>query len=289
MEPIIYKKNYFDLIKLKTSDKLILKIAEDLHNKGYSMFDFPEDNFENIANEIREELTSKFDFDQWKKNGWQNNSGLRIQDEWVLNSKIRKIASNEKMIEILSICFGKKAFPFQTLNFPVGTQQPKHMDTFHFSSIPQNFMCGVWVALEDINDDSGPLELYESSHKLDFSISDEIKNKPHLSFKEKEDIYQNIWNEQIEKNNLKPKKFIARKGECVIWLANLLHGGSKQNDPNLTRWSQVTHYYFKDCKYIVPAKSENENKIFYKENVHDISTGEKMSDGFLSKLKNLIN
>ncbi len=67
MDPIIYKKNYFDLIKLQTSDKLILKIAEDLHNKGYSMFDFPEDNFENIANEIREELTSKFDFDQWKK------------------------------------------------------------------------------------------------------------------------------------------------------------------------------------------------------------------------------
>ena len=111
----------------------------------------------------------------------------------------------------------------------------------------------------------------------------------YLTFKEKEDIYQNIWNEQIEKNNLKPKKFIARKGECVIWLANLLHGGSKQNNPNLTRWSQVTHYYFKDCKYIVPAKSENENKIFYKENVHDISTGEKMSDSFLSKLKNLIN
>ena len=73
MEPIIYKKNYFDLIKFKTSDKLILKIAEDLHIKGYSTFDFPEDNFENIANEIKKELSNKFDFDQWKKNGWQNN------------------------------------------------------------------------------------------------------------------------------------------------------------------------------------------------------------------------
>lgn len=91
------------------------------------------------------------------------------------------------------------------------------------------------------------------------------------------------------KKNLKRKIFIPKKGECIIWLANLLHGGSKQNNLNLTRWSQVTHYYFKDCKYIVPAHTKHNKEIFYKENVHDISTGEKVSYSLISKLKNLTN
>jgi hypothetical protein len=42
----------------------------------------------------------------------------------------------------------------------------------------------------------------------------------------------------------------------LIWCANLLHGGSRQNNPRLTRWSQVTHYYFDDCIYYTPAFSD---------------------------------
>jgi hypothetical protein len=35
-----------------------------------------------------------------------------------------------------------------------------------------------------------------------------------------------------------------------------LHGGSRQTDPTLTRWSQVTHYFFDDCIYYTPAFSD---------------------------------
>ena len=146
-------------------------------------------------------------------------------------------------------------------------------------------MCGVWVALEDISDDAGPLELYEKSHTLSFNISDEIKQKPHLTFEEKEQIYQKIWNQEIKQKKLKRKIFIAKKGECVIWLANLLHGGSKQNNPNLTRWSQVTHYYFENCDYISPALSNfRNNKLFYKD-VINIIDSKKVSKSIFSKIK----
>ena len=290
MEPVVYNKNYFDKIKSITSDKLVLKIAEDLHVKGYSIFDFPEIDFEYIAKDIKDTLIKKFDINHWRENDWKNNSGLRVQDEWVSNVSVKKLAVNKKIIEILSTCFGKKAFPFQTLNFPVGTQQPKHMDAFHFSSIPKNFMCGVWIALEDVFEDSGPLELYESSHQLELIITKELKETPNLTFDKKQEIYQNIWDEQIKNNNLKPMSFIAKKGECVIWLANLLHGGAKQNNPNLTRWSQVTHYYFHGCEYIIPARTNfNKKTFFYKENIHDISNGKKITNNFFNKFRNLLS
>ncbi|MBU9629624.1 phytanoyl-CoA dioxygenase family protein [Burkholderia multivorans] len=51
-----------------------------------------------------------------------------------------------------------------SLNFRVGTQQPLHTDAVHFSSIPQRSMCGVWVALEDISPESGPVQLVLGSH-----------------------------------------------------------------------------------------------------------------------------
>lgn len=43
------------------------------------------------------------------------------------------------------------------LNFPRGSQQETRSDTYFFNSIPSGFMCGVWVALENIHPDSGPL------------------------------------------------------------------------------------------------------------------------------------
>ena len=32
--------------------------------------------------------------------------------------------------------------------------------------MPEGFMCGVWVALEDMDMENGPLVYYPGSHKL---------------------------------------------------------------------------------------------------------------------------
>jgi hypothetical protein len=55
---------------------------------------------------------------------------------------------------------------------------------------------------------------------------------------------------------LKEARFTARRGQALIWAANLLHGGAPQLNPDLTRWSQVTHYYFENCAYYTPLFSE---------------------------------
>jgi len=38
------------------------------------------------------------------------------------------------------------------------------------------------------------------------------------------------------------QRFLARKGDALIWAADLAHGGSPITDPRLTRRSLVTHY-----------------------------------------------
>ncbi|GLJ00339.1 hypothetical protein Sbs19_41560 [Sphingobium sp. BS19] len=75
----------------------------------------------------------------------------------------------------------------------------------------------------------------------------------------------------------------ARKGEALIWCANLLHGGSHQNDPRLTRWSQVTHYFFDDCIYYTPAFSDEAIGKLDLRNVVAISDGEPRPNQYLGE------
>ena len=79
---------------------------------------------------------------------------------------MRALATAPKVLALLDELYGREPLPFQTLNFRRGTQQAPHSDALHFSTIPAGFMCGVWVALEDMDMDNGPLVYYPGSHLL---------------------------------------------------------------------------------------------------------------------------
>ncbi len=50
----------------------------------------------------------------------------------------------------------------------------------------------------------------------------------------------------IEQHGLRQQLFLARRGDLLIWHANLLHGGSAIARPGATRRSFVCHYYAQD-------------------------------------------
>ncbi|NKB32862.1 MAG: phytanoyl-CoA dioxygenase [Pseudomonadales bacterium] len=186
-------------------------------------------------------------------------SGVRIQDGWKQIEEIRLLAMSERILSALSQLLGRKAKPFQTLNFPIGTEQLPHSDTLHFNSIPRGYMVGVWIALEDIDAENGPLIYYPGSHMLkEYSMRSFRLGRGHDFYPQYEQAIQKI----IKKKELKPALGIIEKGEAIIWHANLLHGGAPQKDPARTRHSQVTHCYFEDCKYYTPLYSRFPLKQF---------------------------
>lgn len=164
------------------------KIAHNLHTNGYAIIDFPDDQIEERAERIKNSLQDRFDLNSWVSVGWKNGESLRLTDEWISDEDIRSIATNQDVIDLLSELYGSPAFPFQTLNFPVGTQQAVHSDTMHFNTIPERWMCGVWVALEDIDEDNGPLVYYPGTHNwpilwgehLDLNLATTTKVGQHL-------------------------------------------------------------------------------------------------------------
>ena len=232
------------------------EIAIALNRNGYAVIDFPDPDLSTRAGSIIERLSPQFCESCETAEGVHRASG-RIQDAWIIDPDVQAIAANPTLLNLLGRLYGRSAFPFQTLNFNVGTQQALHTDAVHFSSIPQRFMCGVWVALEDISAEAGPLQYVSGSHRLPIMDNTAIGRRGFGHSLESAQLpFQKVWDTLAQSSGMQPEQFLARKGQALIWCANLLHGGSPQTDPTLSRWSQVTHYYFEDCVYYTPALSD---------------------------------
>ncbi|MCB1669691.1 MAG: phytanoyl-CoA dioxygenase family protein [Gammaproteobacteria bacterium] len=226
----------------------------EFHERGYLVVDFGFDP--DLLEQVREKVNPLYpaEFHQ------DHTRGTRVQDAWLQVDEVRQMAVDSRVLEALQQLYGRRPLPFQTLNFPVGTSQLAHSDTIHFNSRPSGFMAGVWIALEDMDENNGALIYYPGSHKLpEYSMQDFGLGTGYGHYKAYEQAIQRI----IAEQGLQPEYGIIRKGEALIWHANLLHGGSTRRDPNRSRHSQVVHYFFEGCDYFTPMLSTDE-EIHYR-------------------------
>jgi ectoine hydroxylase-related dioxygenase (phytanoyl-CoA dioxygenase family) len=180
----------------------------------------------------------------------------RVRNAWKINDNVKSLALSKKVLVILEALYGRRPLPFQTINFKAGTQQAAHSDALHFGSKPEGYLCGVWVALEDIHADSGPLVYYPGSHRFpELSMRDLGLESDRAAYPQ----YTRAVEDQIERQRLEPAYATLKKGEALLWASNLLHGGATHKDKRRTRHSQVTHYFFEGCKYYVPMVNDPEN------------------------------
>lgn len=256
-------------------DPETLRVARELNTQGFAVIDFPDPDFDDIAATIISELHGAYDWDHWHQLGFAAGMGMRVQDAWRRHEAVKRLATNQSLLTLLGELYGRQAWPFQTLNFPVGTQQHFHTDSIHFSSAPEKFMCGVWVALEDIDDDAGPLVYYPGTHKWPIYTNEHIgRCVTTMQGRPTQGLYESLWRELVAATGVQPAYFRARKGQALIWAANLLHGGSSQRSSALTRWSQVTHYYFDDCAYYTPMLSDPMFGTVAFREMHDLRNGQ---------------
>jgi len=260
------------------------RIATSLNEKGYAVLDFPDADLDARISRIQQNLSPRYGIDFADPESDKTHGERRIQDAWQFDDDVRAIAANQVVIDLLSKLYGRAAFPFQTLNFPVGTQQEGHSDSVHFSSLPERFMCGVWLAMEDVGPDAGPLFYYPGSHRWPVMTNSMIGRRGYgADLGSAQDPYGPAWRALCEAHGAKEEVFLPRKGQALIWCANLLHGGSHQHDPRLTRWSQVTHYYFDDCIYYTPAFSDEAIGQLRLRNIVAMHDGQKRPNLYLGE------
>jgi ectoine hydroxylase-related dioxygenase (phytanoyl-CoA dioxygenase family) len=193
----------------------------------------------------------------------------RVQDAWKTVPAVRAIAKAPRVLQLLQHLYGRKPLPFQTLNFRMGSEQQPHSDTIHFNSRPAGYMCGVWVALEDVDRENGPVVYFPGSHQWREVALPDVD-----AFGEQGWIrrlaarvrgrrcdrntdadyakYERLIRHRTDVEGVAPAYATIKKGQAFLWAANLVHGGSPQIDRSRTRASQVTHYFFEGCRYYTP-------------------------------------
>ena len=79
------------------------------------------------------------------------------------------------------------------------------------------------------------------------------------SYKDYEEHVQRV----IEREGFQPEYGTIRKGQAIVWSANLLHGGSPQRDKERSRHSQVTHYFFEGTRVYTPLMNEGDHVFWH--------------------------
>jgi ectoine hydroxylase-related dioxygenase (phytanoyl-CoA dioxygenase family) len=161
---------------------------------------------------------------------------------------IKAITHDPKIVNLLGFLLGKEVIPFQTINFISGSEQRAHSDSVHMTTYPLGFLIAIWIALEDVNHDNGPLFYYPGSHKMPYLLNNDFNAGETLLTLGKKDYvdYEDMVEELVKKNGYQAREFHANKGDVFIWHANLVHGGAPIINKESTRNSMVIHYYAKD-------------------------------------------
>ncbi len=132
----------------------------------------------------------------------------------------------------------KKIFPqfpgfvqHQHMFFDLSMETVDHIDSWYLDTYPKGYLLGLWIALENINKDSGPFRIYPGSHKLVNPY--DLQNLNHNEFLSRINSI---------KENLKPVDLTIPKGHAIIWDSALIHGASSITNNSYSRKSITAHY-----------------------------------------------
>jgi len=174
-----------------------------------------------------------------------NYSGRKVMDAFRHSSIVDRIFRYPELLKIMDFIMGKKVTPFQTINFLRGSEQRAHSDSIHMTTEPFGYLIAAWIALEDIKVGTGELFYYPGSHRLPFVSTQDYPSGntrwrigPFSNQK-----YEDKIAEVVAESGLKKEVFLAKKGDVLLWHANLLHGGSPISQAEATRKSMVAHYF----------------------------------------------
>lgn len=178
-----------------------------------------------------------------------NYTSRKIFNAYKHSYTIRKVIKDKRLLQLFHFIMERNAIPFQTINFMKGSEQKAHSDSIHMSTFPEGNLVAAWFALEDIGDMQGPVFYYPGSQDLPYIYNEDYPNDntrfllDENANEKYEAKVQEVLNNHPELNKV---IYTPKKGDLLIWHANMLHGAEPIKDYNLTRKSMVVHYFGED-------------------------------------------
>jgi hypothetical protein len=165
--------------------------------------------------------------------------------------ELAALLAESSVVGLVAFLLGAEALPFQTIMGHKGSEQRAHSDAIHMTTYPLGYLAAAWIAFEDIGADAGPVMYYPGSHRLPYVFSDDVgistEEFAERGYAPYHERYEPRIRALIEAHALEPRYFTPRKGDVLLWHANMLHGGSPRTRRSASRRALVCHYFARGC------------------------------------------
>jgi len=206
---------------------------------------FNENGFFIIKNAITEDKINAY-LDLWNRenadnpSGWSNIGGSAAA--YLEYSEILDILCDPSIANAFDVA-EKSVALHADITYSVTTELEWHQDNCMPNEIAGSNYMGVWVALENVDEDAGPFEFVPGSHNwdMDYNLLHEtaVKGREHPDLNDQRIKY---YQDQINTRSAKVEKLLIEKGDAFIWHGRLMHRGSPAVDRSKTRMSLIGHY-----------------------------------------------
>lgn len=208
----------------------------------------PQDLISDFLQELKEAMESG-------RLPYEEGSSQRIHGAHLLPHG-RKIWLFPPVMRFLRAHFRDDPCACQTLTYIHGSEQDAHQDTIHLTPYPAGYMCGVWIALEDVQTDSGELFVYPGSHKTQRLLANPLGlAKVDVDYSSYV-VFANEIARLLEDGGYQQIIYRPKAGQILVWHENLIHGGSRRLDRSKTRLSIVSHYFAKGSLAYYDSRGE---------------------------------
>lgn len=169
--------------------------------------------------------------------------GHRIIDLYAVSPAAREAVFTPRVSRLLQAAFGEPAVAIQSLYFEYGSQQAIHQDTAYVVSRRPMALAAIWIALEDIEPGTGELCYYPGGHRVPHHFFGGTR-KHWIQAQDGAEAHQAYFrylHDQSQALGSRLSTFKAKKGDVLIWHADLPHGGSRIEQMR-SRRSYVLHF-----------------------------------------------
>ena len=166
----------------------------------------------------------------------------KLLDLYAFSNAARRAIAAPAVIAFLAAIFEDTPKVIQSLTLWNSSPQLMHKDSAYVKIEPNPLaLAATWLALEDVKPGTGEPEFYIGSHRAPDYLFGGM-SKWMEGFDREHERFLKSLNEDAEKYGHTRGSFQAKKGDVLLWHADLAHSDAKVTRPGATRRSMVTHF-----------------------------------------------
>jgi phytanoyl-CoA hydroxylase len=263
-EPPLYRSRYgglwvdrrdaHDLLDAKRARSEVTDADAEVlaHYIDYGYVVFPKVTDESVIDEYLDFFEAAWDVSpnpiylQWKRNTIPMERKYYDEVAKVSDAHSYFVRSGElifppSVLRFLTQIYERTPVVFQSMTMRKGSEENLHIDTGPLTLTEPMSLAASWVALEDVQPNSGEFIFVPGSHRVPERLHYGTDKGHRGDFDEYDEVLKSA-RRQSEERGFKTETFMAKKGDVLIWHADLLHGGAPIKDQSLTRKSLVAHF-----------------------------------------------